>query len=207
MLAVTGAGLLLAACQAAPPSNEAKKASPTPPLHGSAGVTDPVGDLKDVEGKLAARPQLAVDLREVRLRADGSVLTIRFVGAGPIPADSGPGEYSDGRDRLFWAVDMWRVGQEDRLYHVEVFLVGRRWEVQLISFVPPDSKVLPVTPVIEREAVTVAVPLKEMPKLNAPFEWTAVSHWMFRASASGNVPLLVAGGDDVPNEGRASFPG
>ena len=163
-------------------------------------ISDGVDDIRRANGDTPAVPKLASDLTGVRVQAGGGVLSIVFTTRAEIPENSGPGRVLRGRDELLWILDVWRVGPGRRgLYQVRTSLIGTRWSVRLVDEVVGEQEALDIRPVIEGSVLRIELPLKNMPQLSEPFEWSARTEYGFFPVDSGDIPTYDAWGDLVPD--------
>lgn len=159
---------------------------------GSATCTDAQNDAIDPDGNAAPVTLPEQDLQTVRLDLDEENVRVTIEHYGSIPSDPGLDELGT-PDSRYWQVKI--ASDDTTIVHLEAQQIGEEWFKS--AFVMDGLEMLNFSePVVDGNRLLLSYPRDQLPALEAPITWSAVTEWGLTERFNDYCPDL-EGGDDV----------
>jgi hypothetical protein len=163
-----------------------RQTPPPPALSGTASQKDGTNDVADGDGRKPPANLGGVDLVNMQLQIVESNLQVTFESSDPLPSSIPAGAST------LWQVEVWsKEGSQG--YYLGAKLVGSEWQAFIFN-VKTATNMYVQSPSVSGKKLVANFPLSQLPNLGSTFTWSAVSEYDGKW------------GDEVPDEGKASFP-
>lgn len=168
-------------------------------------ITDPQGDVRDVDGKKPPEDSRAPDIVRAAIHLSDTELTLALEHAAPIPSQLSEVDFAVGVGEWLHYTVFIADEQGTIIYMPQIGLAGSEWSAYMYDKVAGETAELEGGPQISGSMLTYAFPRASMLDLRTPFKWGVGATW--ERMSDGDLSNRLAFGDQATEDGKNGWGG